>query len=121
MAAIQQIQGDYVSSEIIATEAISFFDKTTDIQYKISVYNILGINYKNLFDYDNAIYYYNQAFNLSEKAILKNNITVVYMGEHDYKKAIQILISLLSIKEVIDNDENHARILENLGFSYFKI
>ena len=124
MAAIQQTQGDYASSETTATEAISFFDKTTDNQYKIAIYNTLGINYKNLFDYDNSIYYYNRAFNLVEdelqKAILKNNVAVVYMEKQDYKNAISILTPLVSIKKVIDNDENYARILDNLGFSYFK-
>jgi signal transduction histidine kinase len=124
MAAIQQIQGDYTSSETSATEAIPYFDKTTDNQYKISIYNTLGINYKNLFDYDNSIYYYNQAFKLAEddlqKAILKNNIAVVYMDKQDYQHAIPILAPLLSKKEVLANNENHARILDNLGFSYFK-
>ena len=102
MAAIQQIQGDYASSETTATEAIPFFDKTTDNQYKVAIYNTLGINYEKLFDYNNAIYYYNQAFNLSEnelaKAILKNNIAVVYMEKLDYKHAIPILTPLLSLK-----------------------
>lgn len=124
MAAIQQIQGDYASSETTATEAIPFFDKTTDNQYKVAIYNTLGINYEKNFDYDNAIHYYNQAFSLSEnelaKAILKNNIAVVYIEKLDYKHAITILTSLLSKKEVVDDDENHARILDNLGFSYFK-
>lgn len=124
MAAIQQIQGDYASSETSATEAIPFFDKATDNQYKIAIYNTLGINYENLFDYDNAIYYYNQALSIAEdelpKAILKNNIAVVYMEKHNYKKAVQILAPLLAVKEIIDNHQNHARILDNLGFSYFK-
>lgn len=124
MAAIQQTQGDYTSSESTATEAIPFFDKTTDNQYKIAIYNTLGINYANLFDYDNSIYYYNQAFNLTEdelqKAILQNNIAVVYMEKQDYQNAISILTPLVSIKKVADNDENYARILDNLGFSYFK-
>jgi signal transduction histidine kinase/ribosome-binding protein aMBF1 (putative translation factor) len=124
MAAIQQIQGDYASSETTATAAIPFFDKTTDNQYKVAIYNTLGINYEKKFDYDNAIHYYNQAFGLSEdelaKAILKNNIAVVYIEKQEYKHAISILSSLLTKKEITANDENHGRILDNLGFSYFK-
>jgi signal transduction histidine kinase/predicted negative regulator of RcsB-dependent stress response len=124
MAAIQQIQGDYASSETTATEAIPFFDKTTDNQYKVAIYNTLGINYEKIFDYDNAIQYYNQAFGLSEdelaKAILKNNIAVVYIEKQEYKQAISILSPLLTKKEITANDENQARILDNLGFSYFK-
>ncbi|OOG75458.1 tetratricopeptide repeat-containing sensor histidine kinase [Flavobacterium sp. A45] len=124
MSAIQQIQGDYASSETSATEAISFFNKKTDNQYKIAIYNILGINYKSLFDYENAIYYYNQALNIAEdelqKTILKNNIAVIYIDKQNYEGAIQILTPLLSVKEVLENNENYARVLDNLGFSYFK-
>lgn len=124
MSAIQQIQGDYASSETSATEAISFFNKKTDNQYKIAIYNILGINYKSLFDYENAIYYYNQALNIAEnelqKTILKNNIAVIYIDKQNYEDAIQILTPLLSVKEVIENNENYARVLDNLGFSDFK-
>jgi signal transduction histidine kinase len=124
MAAIQQIQGDYSSSEATATEAILFFQKNTNSYYKCAIYNILGINYKNLFDYNNAIYYYNQASNLAEdelqKAILKNNIAVVYMDKNDFYRAIQVLLPLTLKQEVLANDENHARVLDNLGFSYFK-
>jgi signal transduction histidine kinase len=124
MAAIQQIQGDYSSSEATATEAIPFFQKTTDSYYKCAIYNIIGANYKYLFDYNNSIYYFNLAFNLAEdelqKAILKNNIAVVYMDKNDFQRAIQVLLPLILKKKVIDNDENHARILDNLGFSYFK-
>jgi signal transduction histidine kinase len=124
MSTIEQIQGDYSSSETSATEAISFFQKNTNTYYKCYAYNLLAINYESLFDYNTAIYYYNQAFNSAEdelqKAILKNNIAVVYMDKNDFQKAIQVLLPLILKKKVIDNDENHARILDNLGFSYFK-
>ncbi|WP_152556910.1 ATP-binding protein [Flavobacterium sp. 83] len=125
LAYIQQVQGDYSSSESSATEAIQFFQKNTDPYYKVSIYNIMGINYKNLYDYDNAIYYYNKALNLSEgelqKVILKNNIAVAYLDKLNYKYAITILLPLTLKKEAINNPENYARVLDNLGVAYFKV
>jgi signal transduction histidine kinase len=125
MAVIQQMQGDYSGSETSATEAISYLKKNTITPYKCSVYNLLGINYNNLFDYDNAIFYYNQAFNQTtdelQKAIIKNNIAVIYMGKQNYQRAQQILLPLTRKKEVINNDENYARVLDNLGYCYYKI
>jgi signal transduction histidine kinase/Flp pilus assembly protein TadD len=125
LAYIQQVQGDYSSSESNATEAIQFFQNNTDSYYKVSIYNILGISYNNLYDYDNAIYYYNKALNLSEdelqKAIIKNNIAVVYIEKHDYQNAITLLLPLTLKKEVTNNAENYARVLDNLGYSYFKV
>jgi signal transduction histidine kinase len=125
IATIQQIQGDYASSETSATEAISFFNKKADGQYKIAIYNLLGINYENLFDYETAICYYREAYNLAEnklqKVILKNNIAVVYLDQNKYQQAVTILLPLTKESEVQENKENYARILDNLGYSYFRL
>lgn len=125
LAYIQQVKGDYSSSQSNATEAIKFFQNNTDSYYKVSIYNILGISYYNLYDYDSAIYYYNKALDLSEdelqKASMKNNIAVVYNEKHDYQNAITILLPLTLKKEVTNNSENYADVLDNLGYSYFKI
>ncbi|KIA92712.1 hypothetical protein OA93_22830 [Flavobacterium sp. KMS] len=125
MAVTQQIQGDYFGSETNATEAIPYFTKTTNLYYKCAVYNILGINYERLHEYDDAIYNYNQAIKYVEvdlpKYVLKNNIAVAYMGKTDYTKAANILNDLNQKKEIANNLENHARILDNLGFAYYKL
>ncbi|RTY83586.1 tetratricopeptide repeat protein [Flavobacterium sp. LS1P28] len=125
MAVIQQIQGDYLSSETTATEAISLFQKTTNRYYKCAVYNILGINYERLYDYDNAILYYNKALNQipdeSQKTILTNNIAVAYIGKNDYKSALQLLLPLTLHTNISNDEENNARVLDNLGYCYFKM
>lgn len=125
MAVTQQIQSDYSGSETNATEAIPYFEEKTNSYYRVAVYNILGINYKNLNDYDNSIYYYNKAYHLAEddlqKAIIKNNIAVVYMEKNNYLQAQQILSLLSQKKEVLNNPENRARILDNLGYCYYKL
>ena len=125
MAIIQQNEGDYSSSETTATEALLLFQKDTNPAYKCSLFNILGINYENLYDYDNAVYYYNQAYNQADnelqKAVLKNNIAVVYMDKEDYRRSINILLPLTLKKEIPNGAENNARALDNLGYSYFLI
>ena len=110
MAAIQQTQGDYVDSEATATEALPFFQKNTEAQYKVAIYNTLGINYKNLFDYANAIRYYQKASALADtplqKAVIQNNIAVVYMEQKHYKQAIQLL-TVLSRSSIVQNNLEH--------------
>lgn len=124
MASIQQIQGDYFGSETSVTEAIPFFTKTTNPYYKCAVYNNLGINYERLDEYDDAIYNYNKAITFAEidlqKDILKNNIAVVYQGKDEHKQAEEILYALSQKKSIINDPENQARILDNLGYSYYK-
>jgi signal transduction histidine kinase len=125
MAIIQQNESDYSSSETTATEILPLFRKNTDPAYKCAVFNLLGINYENLYDYDNAIYYYNQAYKQADtelqKVVLKNNIAVVYMDKEDYQHAIQILSPLALNKDILNGAENKARALDNLGYCYFKI
>ncbi|MCD0476699.1 tetratricopeptide repeat protein [Flavobacterium sp. EDS] len=125
MAVTQQIQGDYSGSETSATEAIPFFTKTTNPYYKCAVYNNLGINYERLNEYDDAIYNYNQAIKYAEiglqKDVLNNNIAVVYIGKTNYEKAINILYPLSQKKDIANDPRNHARILDNLGYSYYKL
>lgn len=124
MSVTQQIQGDYSGSETSATEAIPFLNKKTNSYYVVAVYNILGINYKNVFDLNNAIHYYNLAYKFSEddlqKTIIKNNIAVVYIDRGSYARALQILLPL-ETKQLKDNPENNARVLDNIGFCYFKL
>jgi signal transduction histidine kinase len=125
MAAIQQTQGDYVGSEVTATEAISYFKNKIETQYKVAIYNSLGINYKNLYDYPNAITYYKKASELADtplqKEIMQNNIAVVNMEQQNYKQAIQSLESLSKSPIAQANLEHLARVLDNLGYCYYKI
>ncbi|WP_309640743.1 ATP-binding protein [Flavobacterium sp.] len=124
MSFIQQVQSDYSGSEANATEAIPYFKETKEPSYPPVVYNILGIAYKEQRNYERSIFYYQQALrftpNTLEKIILQNNIAVVYMDQKKYDQAIKILKSISENREAIQNQETQARILDNLGYCYFK-
>lgn len=124
MAVIQQIQGDYSNSETTITEAMPLFQETTKTVYKIAAYNILGINYERLYDFKNAVLYYNKALNVTgdplQKAILTNNIAVTHIGANDYESALKLLFPLSHDINTLDDEENYARIIDNLGYCYFK-
>jgi len=125
IAYIQQVQADYSGSESSATEALRFFQATTNTEYKCFTYSVLATNYKSQFDFNKAIYYFNQSYHFAEnelqKAVLKNNIAVVYREKENYQKAIQILLPLSLKKEVINNPKYYALILDNLGYCYYKL
>jgi signal transduction histidine kinase len=124
MASIQQINGDYYGSKETLTEALPYIKKK-DI-YSAAINNYFGIADKELSIYDDAIYYYKEALkdcndSISKKAPL-NNIAVVYILKHKYDKAIEILKSILFQENITDKTflKTQARILDNLGFAYFK-
>lgn len=125
MSEIQQNQGDYSGSETTAIEALPFLKKTLDPAYECSIYNLLGIVYLKLYDYDNALYYYNKGLHLKidkiRKLKFKHNIALVYMAKSDYNRAIQILLPLTLKKEVINDPAPFSTALDNLGFSYYKV
>ena len=56
-----------------------------------------------------------------EKISAKSNIALVYMEQNKFHDAIKILLPLTLKKEVINDPETNARLLDNLGYSYFKI
>ncbi|MCG9791170.1 tetratricopeptide repeat-containing sensor histidine kinase [Flavobacterium algicola] len=123
MASIQQINGDYYGSKETITEALPYLKKE-DI-YAASINNIFGIAAKELFLYDDAIFYYNQAFKNTSDAITKaaplNNIAVVYIKQNKYDKAIKILESILNTKNSAKLYQTTiARVTDNLGYAYFK-
>ena len=122
---IQYLQGDYSSCETSATEALPLFQKTTDLAYKLSIYNILGLNYRKLLDYDNSLYYYTKALKSTEDPALKtpllNNIAVVYLNKKKYSEALKILIPLSKNTETQKNKENYSNILDNIGNTYLRL
>ena len=122
---IQYLQGDYSSCETSATEALPLFQKTTDLAYKLSIYNILGLNYRKLLDYDNSLFYYTKALKSTEDPALKtpllNNIAVVYLNKKKYSEALKILIPLSKNTETQKNKENYSNILDNIGNTYLRL
>lgn len=125
LAAIEQNQGDYSSSETTVLEAFTFLKNNPKPNHHWGVYTTLGLNYLHTFDYKLAIYYNNLALNLKtnyyRKAGTKNNIALVYMQISDYRKAIQILLPLTLQKQVINDTKIFHIILDNLGYSYYKV
>jgi signal transduction histidine kinase len=125
MCWIQQIQSDYSGSEANATEAIPYFNDTKQSDYLPVIYNILGIAYKEQKNYESALQYYQKALRLTSttlgKIILKNNISVIYMDQKKFHKAITILEPIVASKDILSNKQIRGSNLGNLGYCYFKI
>ncbi|MDQ6470867.1 ATP-binding protein [Flavobacterium sp. LHD-80] len=123
MANIQQINGDYYGSKETLTEALPYVKKK-DV-YSAAINNFFGIADKELSNYEDAIYYYNEGLkdcsdSLCKQSIL-NNIAVVYIKQKKYDKAIKIFESILNIKGSGDQFINSkAGILDNYGYALFK-
>lgn len=125
LAEIYRINGDFLESEAIATEAFPFFDQSDKPEYKVFIYNCLGINYQEKEDYKNAIIYYNKAFRIADSEVdrlsILNNIAVVYLESNDYVRAKSTLVPLLSNRAIVKYPLVRATVLDNLGFALFHL
>ncbi|WP_245744912.1 tetratricopeptide repeat-containing sensor histidine kinase [Flavobacterium frigoris] len=122
MAQIQQTYGDYYSSEETLTEALPYINN--DLQYQMAVNNLFGIAAEELMNYDDAIVYFTTilktAIDSVSKATALNNIATVYMEQKKYGKAVALLQPILK-SDILDTLPNRkARIIDNLGFAYYK-
>jgi len=122
MADIQIINSDYTGAETTITQA---YENCDNPEYLTYIYNTFGRIYQELNDYNESIIYYKKCYNdtlsSSNKAIIKNNISVNYIENKDYKKAIQLLKTIAEHDSLQYNKAQHARVLDNLGYAYFKI
>jgi signal transduction histidine kinase len=122
MAQIQQTSGDYYSSEETLTEALPYIN--SDLQYQMAANNLFGISAKEVKNYDDAVRYYTTILKSVKDSVSRmvafNNIATVYTEQKKYKKAIALLEPILK-SDVLDTLQNKkARIIDNLGFAYYK-
>lgn len=122
MADIQIINSDFTGAETTITQA---YENCDNPEYLTYIYNTFGRIYQELNDYELSIKYYNKSYSdtLSSinKAIIRNNISVNYIENGDYKKAIQLLENIAKDDSLKQNKAQYARVLDNLGYAHFKL
>lgn len=126
MAQIQNNFGDYSASETTLTEAFPLLKNTKKYPYGIyNIYITMGNTYLFTFNYDKALFYYKKILTFENdklnRLLIKNNIATVYMEKKEYGKAVQLLLPLISKKEILNDSLNYVKILDNLGYCYYKV
>ena len=128
IADLHYVYNDFTAFESTTTEALKFLPNVpktaTDSIFRMIAYNNYGLAYTNLFEYTNALSYYEKAFRLNTNKLyantILNNMALVYMQNDDYQKAISILSRLPDLEIVKTDPLLRARILDNLGYSQWK-
>jgi signal transduction histidine kinase len=122
MAHIQQMYGDYYSSEETLTEALPYIKN--NLQYRMAANNLFGIAAEELTNYDDAISYFSTILKTASDSVSKaaalNNIATVYIEQKKYEQAIAILRPILNATILDSLQSKKARIIDNLGFAYYK-
>lgn len=125
MAQIQRNHGDIAGSESTSIEAFPLIENSNKFPYgETNIYIGLGYNYLLTNENDQAIYYFKKAINSKTdeevRSDIVNNISLALTEKGDFQKAIQILLPLTLKKEVKNNPQSFARVVDNLGYTYDK-
>ncbi|MCG2611801.1 tetratricopeptide repeat protein [Flavobacterium sp. SM15] len=121
-AVVQQTYGDYNGSEETLAELLKYKLK----KYDGLIYNQLGIISKEQKNYDDAEKYYSLSLKTVKSKVDSisplNNIAAIYTENGESARSIAILEPILKsrILDVDSLQDKKARVLDNLGFSYFK-
>ncbi|MBC7525176.1 MAG: hypothetical protein H7239_12145 [Flavobacterium sp.] len=122
LAEIQQKRCDFSGSEATATNIISIFPNYKHLN---TTYNLIGISHLEQYNYDSARKYFNLARSVASsqeyKFVYINNIAYAYLESKEYNKAKQLLLTLSKQISLIQNKPNYAKVLDNLGYAYFKL
>jgi len=127
MAELLSIDSDYASSEELLTRTLPYLSKIKKPTYARNVYSYIAYNYYNTYDYENSLIYHKKALRLPgspyKKALILNDIAIVYIAQEKYTAAIEILQLLTSEKIIykkkpLYSDQFHANVLVNLGYCY---
>lgn len=128
MSIIQKDIKDYTGSEITAFDAISNFDEEKHQFNLYLCYNLLGVVYYNLEEYNKSIESHNRALDylkmIKNKGTLiegsLNNIGLIYHRRGELDKAIKTFNEALSFKQLDVIDINlYTKLIDNLAYSKF--
>lgn len=117
---------DYTGAEVLAFRAIAHLEPQQKHKQLYLCYNLLGVIYEELSEYDKAIIYHTKALeyleHIKDPGIYlldsQNNIGLIYQKTGDQKKAITYFDQALNAPFLKQRDVSlYARLLDNKAFS----
>ncbi|KAF2514552.1 tetratricopeptide repeat-containing sensor histidine kinase [Flavobacterium foetidum] len=132
-ANLQYNEGDFFESEIAVFKALSILKNQKNVNELLyESYNLLGILYNEREEFTKALEFQNKALNILNdktiahayqyKAASLNNIGFIYMHMGSYQKAKGFFEKGLQEKNLfVDRTSLYAILLDNLGYSKFKL
>lgn len=128
IARLQKDEKDYLGSQTTLVKAINLMSLVSENddsrEFLSNIYNIMGLNLKNLKEYDKALGYFQKSLDLSKKIpngfqnklFVEINTAEVYKMNENYKKAIDIYIELLEDSNLYKKDPaSYGAILCNMA------
>ena len=133
IAVIQKNEKDFIGSEVTSIESLSLFEELKEthevIDGKSSVYNNLGIIFKELEQYEEAIKYFNKSIELTKRLKGDNQISIDGTRNNlanTYKKALQFDVAIKYYEQILKNKrlikerpDIYALVLDNYAHALY--
>jgi len=128
-ANIQQNSSDFIACEESLTKILPYLKKTKKRSLTYNTYTILAYNYYFTYDNKNALLYHKKALKLAstsyKKAVILNDISLIYQNQGKYKEVVDLLepLAIKKIKHKSDSqktDNSYSLLLNSLGYCYYK-
>ena len=131
-ANLQFIQNDLFGSEKGVSKVLKIIKNTDYNDIKYDAYNLLGLIYNELEDYNNAMVYHNKALASIDESLMAsfaqpkatsfNNIGLVHQSKKNFREARKYFEKGLAEKNVFKNKPYlYATLINNLGFAKFNL
>ncbi|PKQ45973.1 tetratricopeptide repeat-containing sensor histidine kinase [Confluentibacter flavum] len=132
IANLQKVEQDYVGSQETIINAINLIltvpESQESLEFLSDAYNLLGLNLKDLKEYQKAVDYFQKSLEISNiipnkyqnKLYALINMAEVYKLMGNYKKALIIYYELLEDGELSKKDpSSYGAILNNIAYTMF--
>ncbi|WP_233588585.1 tetratricopeptide repeat protein [Flavobacterium sp. LS1P28] len=131
-ANLQFNQSDLLGAEKATSKVLKIIKNSNKSDVLYDAYNLLGLIYNELEDYNTAMRYHNKALASIDDELMAsfyqpqatsyNNIGYLHLKKQDYKQAKRYFQKGLDQKNVFkDKPSLHAMLLNNLAYSKFKL
>lgn len=121
MANIETKFCDFIEAEDLLTKAL---DLNKNEKFYPYIFNSLGVTFLEQNDFDSSIASYKKSLKYAKESkdslLIMNNIGVVYLEKKEFNRAIQTLKPLCQSNSFSQDTIVKAKILDNLGYAYFK-
>lgn len=133
IATLQRSDKDYTGSELTCVSGLSLLDElqlTNEvIKYRAYFYEVLGLNFRNLEQYEKSVDYHKKSMELTRKVFgnndkalnpSRNNLGNTYRTSGEYNLAIDYYNQILDNKNLVTEDPDmYTTALDNYAYTLF--
>ncbi|PIQ50080.1 MAG: hypothetical protein COW03_01785 [Cytophagales bacterium CG12_big_fil_rev_8_21_14_0_65_40_12] len=121
------LQQNFKESIDRAKELIKNLNEESDLSLAGNMYNLIGVDFRNLGELDSSLYYHERALSLRKKSNNQNrvasslsNIAAIYLTSKQWEEALPYLLEAKNIKENLKDSANLVTIYTNIGTAYYQ-